>query len=858
MSALPIGNRYTLLFALLIVCSCGLQAQLSKGFKLLYAGRPAEAKEKFSPLLQHSELQAAAHYGLALATLETIENMQELMAAHQLMSTAISLGAAVPAKQRRQWIQKRWFAANPMPSFQQKLLNYGFQHYKQSLHLPQVDSLQAFVRGIQVQQSRKTRVDSLQSRLLRQYAAEADSYEAFSYLANTHADWLETTPNYSLALINDRMLMSYLQAYSSEGMDRFKRENPAHPALEDPWLDEFTRTMLDGSLGAKLSFCSAYTESMFVDWLLNDIANSRQKADNLSPQQQELLQAIRQSARGSAALSEAPSREDIDRYLRYTREFAPQAIGFKFFRQAMQHLLRHRLWDDALLLANTALERYIGCEACPSPSPYQAWFDNYLPLLRQPLEGISPSPLMPINTRGGSEVFPIISADGQSLYFVGRYRSDNLSGEDVFASTRDSSGQWAAPVVVSELSGEGNSGCMGITTDGREMLVFLNGKLCVSQKTETGWSSPQVIEELSQQFWWVAVTSYADNGQVIVFEARAHNDDNIDLYACRRDSNGRWQRAFPLGPTLNTPGRDRSPFVHADNRSLYFSSDGHGGLGKMDIFMTTRLDDSWTQWSTPVNVGKELNTLDDDLGFTITASGKEIYLSSIPEDDPYTYDLYTARLPSFVQPKPQQIVSLKIRQSPGVSIPVIATDAAGRRIADGFTLPDGSLSIALPADAPRPITFASANADNIFVPVVLSNTDSLQDIIRYESPVEVFAVSELSSGERSLKTRGIFFGSDADALEPAAVAELRAIYQLLTRYDLRIEVAGYADPDGSETYNLQLSQRRANRVRAQLVAWGYPADKVVAVGYGVPSTGNQPLSAEEKADCRRVEVRVKK
>ena len=861
MSSLPTCNRLTL-FVFLLLLGGSLHAQLARGFRLLSTNQAQSAKEAFEPLLEHPEHQAPAHYGLALATQKSMSSMHDLITAHALMERAIELGKEVSAAQRNQWIKRRWFASNPMPSFYQKLLSQAYRKYRQANHLPQIDSLQAFIHRTNKRQSAKSKIDSLQQRLLPTYVKNADSYEQLSYLINRHPEVLQRSSGQSLDTLHQRVLARYLEHHRREGMDRFRRENPTHPVLGDPSLDPFSRSMVDGGLAAMLQFCMDYPQSTFTELALADVASSQQDNKGLSPEQQRVRDAInnysssnRYNMRGTPPV---PSSEDIEQFRQHITMFAPHGLGINVLHKAMRGLIYHRQWDDALQLATTARDLYLHCAGCPSPSPYQAWFDNLMPLLEQPTEGILPKPLEVLNTRRGGEVFPFIATDGQSLYFVGVGRTDNLEGEDTFVSTRSRDGQWSAPSLVPKLSGSGNTACNAITNDGREMLVFHNGELCLSQKTATGWSSPKVISSISKYFEWVGRTCYADNGRVILLEARTSLSSDINIYASRRDSSGEWQKPFPLGVAINTRGHDRSPFMHADNRSLYFSSDGHGGLGGLDVFMSTRLDDSWTNWSKPVNVGKELNTIDDDLGFTITASGKEIYLSSKPAASPaLSYDLYVAQLPSFVQPQPQQIISMKIRQSPGVSIPVVATDANGNPIADGFTLPDGTLNISLPADALHPITFSSASEQNIFVPVVLGATDTVQDIVRYESTVDVFSIQELLSGERSLKTRGIFFASDADTLAIEALAELRAIYQLLHDKNLSIEVAGFADPDGSEAYNLQLSRRRANRVRAQLITWGYPDDKVVAVGYGVRSASGAALSEEEKADCRRVEVRVK-
>ena len=124
----------------------------------------------------------------------------------------------------------------------------------------------------------------------------------------------------------------------------------------------------------------------------------------------------------------------------------------------------------------------------------------------------------------------------------------------------------------------------------------------------------------------------------------------LDLYAVEKNHNNTWGKPVNLGPVLNTKFSERSPFLHPDMKTLYFSSDGHGGLGNYDVFKSTRLrEDCWDCWSEPINLGKEINTIDDDWGYKISTDGEKGYFSKkiINEDH---FDLFYVNIPYYLRP----------------------------------------------------------------------------------------------------------------------------------------------------------------------------------------------------------------
>jgi len=166
------------------------------------------------------------------------------------------------------------------------------------------------------------------------------------------------------------------------------------------------------------------------------------------------------------------------------------------------------------------------------------------------------------------------------------------------------------------------------------------------KSTADSWSETTKYVELNHFGGWVSDVMIANGGKAILFASNMLGGKNLhpqndgvtffhgdmqyqsDIYVIVQNSDGEWGEPVNLGNNINTPYSERTPFLHHDNKTLYFSSDGHGGLGKMDVFKSVRLrDDCWDCWSAPVNMGKEINSSGDDIGFKITEDGRKAYFS---------------------------------------------------------------------------------------------------------------------------------------------------------------------------------------------------------------------------------------
>ncbi|HAA18604.1 MAG TPA: hypothetical protein DCP28_07485, partial [Cytophagales bacterium] len=281
------------------------------------------------------------------------------------------------------------------------------------------------------------------------------------------------------------------------------------------------------------------------------------------------------------------------------------------------------------------------------------------------------------------DYLPVPTADGQTLYFVHRRTMDSVVQEDIYYLPREGQ-QWGAAVPLSDsVNTHRNEGLMGISPDGNTLLMWLdeqgNGDIYKVDRTETGWGPLQRLPSPVNSNSFEGDASLVNGGQAILFASAREGNvghvhlygepfhgghwGNLDLWVTERQPNGQWGPPINLGATLNTPFAERSPFLHADGETLFFSSDGHYGLGRLDVFMSKRLSDSsWTEWSEPVNLGTILNTPGEDWGYKVSTDGQTIYGSRLLISDSLNqYDLFEADLPKQLRPETVVVVNGEVR-----------------------------------------------------------------------------------------------------------------------------------------------------------------------------------------------------
>lgn len=260
-----------------------------------------------------------------------------------------------------------------------------------------------------------------------------------------------------------------------------------------------------------------------------------------------------------------------------------------------------------------------------------------------------------INT-AGPEYSPVITIDGTILYFTSkRLRTDstnfeqkNISNgqyfEDIYVCYRNEDGSWSEPNYLGFCRPRRNDASISTSSDGQTVFVYQdvnNGDIFYSQISDTSFQNiqPFPAAELNTEYWESHATISDDQLYLYFVSDRPGGFGGRDIYRLKKLPNGEWSKAFNLGPTINTEFDEESPFLGIDNKTMYFSSNGPSSMGGFDIFMTQVDEDD--QWSTPMNMGYPLNTVDDDIFYTTTADGRTGYYSSEKLDGQGDKDIYT-------------------------------------------------------------------------------------------------------------------------------------------------------------------------------------------------------------------------
>lgn len=479
-----------------------------------------------------------------------------------------------------------------------------------------------------------------------------------------------------------------------------------------------------------------------------------------------------------------------------------------------------------------------------------------------------------INTKDGGEYSPIITADNQYLYFCGKNRPNNIGGEDIFVSEKQGN-TWSNPKLVQELSAPNtNEAVISISTDGTEMLYFKEGVIYATEKGITGWSEGVNVSDNINNAKWSADAMITSDGNAIIFASVRDEGYNYytqqnaslgvyhgavhhqsDIYVSLKTENG-WSKPINLGPTINTKYVDRSPYLHHDMKTLYFSSDGHGGLGNLDVFVSMRLSDTcWTCWSEPVNLGKEINNSEENWGYRIAPNGKDFYYAA-RETGAKQNDLYSVTIPEKFRPEAVVTVMGNISDSQGkpVETQIVWEDLqSGEIIEKSKSNPsDGNYFTVLPNGK----MYGYYVEDDRFYPqsesVDLTNGKTTQTVTQN---IIVTSYKEMKEQKLAVRLNNLFFDIDKSDLLPYSIPELRRVAKIIFKNGLRVEIAGHTDNVGDDSYNLALSKRRAESVKAFLIQEGCDASLFTIVGYGETKPIASNTTEGGRAQNRRVEMR---
>jgi outer membrane protein OmpA-like peptidoglycan-associated protein len=504
-------------------------------------------------------------------------------------------------------------------------------------------------------------------------------------------------------------------------------------------------------------------------------------------------------------------------------------------------------WDESIRLLSQFKKRFPNSANATRARHRADYLINYARqakvLASQPPQLNEPVMLpSPVNSPQG-EYLPMLDATGNTLYFTSKRlggfsmeAEDAKEGDEDLYFTVRTNGTWNEPKLLpAPLNSAGNDGAASFSADGQTMIFGACGRedgvggcdLYFSLLEGTQWSKPQNLGNVVNSQEWDAHSTLSADGTKIIFSSnRTGGYGGEDLYVVERNPFGEWGVPSNLGPTINTPLTELSPFLSQDGKTLYFSSSGHPGFGGTDIFKSVFENGKWTS---PVNLGKPLNTAGDDRYFTIGGNSEKGYISSSKMQG--RFQIYEVDIPKDLRPQPSMVVEgivTDAKTNVPVSANVMVEDIkTGELIAaNKSNSVTGKYLVVLPAGRTYSV---SANKEGFFfysqrfdVPTTSVFKEIKKDIPL--KPIEKGAKVVLNN---------IFFETGKATLSGESKLELeRAIDLLKKNPSMMIEIGGHTDNVGDDMSNVKLSHDRAKSVRDYIVRGGIATNRLQSKGYG--------------------------
>jgi len=533
-----------------------------------------------------------------------------------------------------------------------------------------------------------------------------------------------------------------------------------------------------------------------------------------------------------------------------------------------------------------------------------------------------------------AELNPVIAPDGKTLYFgrkshpanrFGIKGSETISGsQDIWFSEKVGDTWSTARRLSDVLNRDQYNTILSISPDGQTILLkgaYVNGAyetrgFSVANKTAGGWTVPQKVEIPGYEQMSKGKNEYGyltmDGKAILLAFARKKNSEDDDLYVSFLE-NGKWTRPMDLGDGINTNYSETTPFLSADGKTLYFSSNRPGGQGSQDIYLTRRLDDTWQNWRKPQNLGTPINTEDFDAYYSLSAKGdfayfisgkgslgkKDIFRLAVdsPEgDSPKSGGNESGGSSELTSPKTGGKESGgKVGNAPSdVAIGdsrfgTSSTRSVTSQESDPVVLLSGTVVNQLTGKVPddASVTYEDlATGKSLGQAKPDPNTGKYKLVLPYGKNYGITAKAKgliptsinldlstangryLELDDRDLSmvplvkgstatVNNLFFDLGKASLKPESEPELKRIFQVMKENkNLVIEISGHTDNTGSDEINNKLSLERANAVKDYLFIGGIDIARIRTKGYGKSKPKADNATEEGRQINRRVEIEI--
>ncbi len=461
-----------------------------------------------------------------------------------------------------------------------------------------------------------------------------------------------------------------------------------------------------------------------------------------------------------------------------------------------------------------------------------------------------------INTKY-NDYWPSLSIDEKEIVTTVFLQDSNstLPQEDLFISQKDNN-KWRSIRPVSKIiNTQENEGAQCLSADGKIMLFTACNRrtgygacdIYISYKKGNTWTAPRPLPSpINTEYWEGHPCLSADGSQLFFSSDRKGGIGGRDLYVAQINLGKTVQvtSVKNLGIPVNTNKDEISPFIHPDGETLYFSSNGHTGLGRQDIYYSKR--DSSGNFASPINFGYPINTNKDEIGLIINAKGNTGYFSCERKDSRQK-DIYTFNIPTEVRPVRTTYLKALVKDKENrnlLNANIEVRDLNSSQIIYSATNTHTFVT---------PLTFGKEYAISISCLRHLFFSERITLKQQTETPFEKeILLAPIRKGEKTTM-KNVLFKVNSFEIDTGYTAELDKTLQLINNNpDFHFEIMGHTDNTGSKAYNQQLSEQRAKSVYNYLIQNGADKERLSYKGYG----DTQPISDDNKMN-RRTELLVK-
>lgn len=851
-----------------------LSAQAIKGFKLLEKKKEEKAEKAFNRAMTKDSQKDAAVLGLYKLKLKNIrgaQNFRDLISPYAQLTLALEGFKSLPTKELERFKKKGIYTGD----FQTSLSN--LQNLALTLVLKS-DSILA------LDHFKTTMGQSMTKQIDTKYQDNEQALVVSNYLFEDYQTLLSITKRHPMAAMKAklcldkkfiyRVLYAFCRDYPLSEFPSFCKDVPEHWSCNDCHWQEFNDSLSTKKLSSLLNFLYDYRLSnldQIVLYALEQPINTSLVEQSNGLDSIGLLRwdEIRQSAKWMRGEFPAGMTDEalVKLLKNYLPNSAPSNRSYWALMAGLDWLHERESWPLAADLTRFAAPYYPYPKDSSLCVPHSGiinkdslWFANTIHAFTLPSEQLKQERLSVSTKR--SDHSPVLKLDGSTLFFAIASEGEDNSGLDIYSSEKvDTS--WSAPKLIPALSGKEDQIPLALALHGNLMLLSADKKLCLSTRGANNqtWSKPKPVSDLVNHFPWVGRGTLSENGEALIFEAALDSfpfliEGDVNLYLALYDPHSKsWSAPMLMNAIINTPWHEGAPYLHIDGETLYFRSHGHFGLAEQDLFVSTRLDSTWLNWSVPKPLGKHLNTFDDDFaeGLNISTNGLKAYFSGKGING-NPQDLYAQELPSYGRPRRMKIIKGQMEKYPKAPW-VKLIDARTNQVIDSTRATATGEYLFLFAHGTAKEAIIFVDDPELYSTYVEINLDTLPDVYKLpENPITA-GIVEMIAQEIPVPLRHLEFMTQSDLLSSQAQKELNWMTRFFLQKRLSFLLAGYADK--SEADGKNLSMRRVKSIKAFLGSKGLVQDRMWLQDFGENKPAISMKNKIKVADTRHVEIFLK-